>query len=224
MSDTSQTGKGSLGWAIRVVGALAAVFALYSFTSFILYVLRIQTLQDFGLVWERGLNYEEWPALRAELAMYNYYGFSLSWLDNRFVNFVYAKAYPFSQFLYLLLIRLTGLAYIFLPVLFGCATAICVGRVTYHRRLEGFLNKSSTLVHHAGKLRFFVYSFIGLYLSAPFGDYLVWIGYIPIYSEINLLGQTFYLWYSSPIFLYALVCLPLALILYLQASRFQDEI
>lgn len=211
-------------YPIYLLGALAGLLSVWSIVGFVLYLYDYQSAANIIDLVKRGPNMQPWPALSLEVWFYQNYGFDLSWLNWKYFKIIRSVLYPFSQYFDLVLIRCYGMLSVVPPLLILCGAAICAGRVNHRHKREKFENVSSTGMHIMLQARFLLYALLTFFLSFSFGAELPILGTIPIYSTISIFGSEHYIWYSSPILLFAFVAIPAFYVMYQLSSHFNTEI
>lgn len=197
---------------IRVIRLVTLFFTVCSALSFVAWVLGIYSLKNIPRLFSHGINTAQWPALVAEIQMYEFSGFDISWLGSDGLEQFRRLLWPYSQYIDLLLLRFFGLGSVFVPLLAVCVTTFCSGRIDMHRRRERFIGPSSTQIHIYSQLRYLCYALISFFLSFPFGSEFPVLGYIPIYKMLHLGSFQYPLWFSSPSLLFVLVAIPMGFV------------
>jgi hypothetical protein len=222
---TKDRTKGNpFAYPIYLLGALAGLLSFWSLAGFILYLYEVDSWNMLFEAIRQGPNRAPWPALSLEIWFYKQHGFNLNWLNWKYLQIVREMVYPYSQYLDLLLLRMFGTAAIVPPMLILCGAAICAGRVNHRRRKDLFLNVSSTYMHLMLQARFLLFSLLTFFMSFAFGSELPVLGTVPIYSTFFVFGREFYVWYSSPMLLFAILAAPAFYVSYQLASHFTREI
>ena len=213
---------------LSIFATLFTFFSIVSFADYLYDFRTLRTVSDFRELFHHLAQptREPWKPLALELQMYIESGYSLAWLNWKFLQVVRGQLFPFSQFLDLWILRVFGILQILVPLILAASGCLCAGMMNHHSKRATFQNISSTKLHIMKHLfAGFSCVFASVYLAFPFGTELPIVGLtIPILSTYSFFGLEFSIWYSNPAIAFYILTLLTGSIAYEIGSHLTFEI
>lgn len=161
-----------------------------------------------------------WEPYLVEKALFQAHGYSLAWMDFPLLAAMRESAGAMFDIWDIALMRTYGLfktaPYFVLVALAG----VLEGWVAHNEKVENMAIVSSTRFHLFKKIWSILIVLTMIYPFMPLGQEIPYIGEFPQYSQLEVFGTAYDIWWSDPMNIFALLGLPVMLCAYQVASNF----